>query len=91
MLDLSREETAPQIKGVQEENNDLNLEDLKIMNNFLCKYFPSFRENFVPGESRRLTMLMWLDGNDTQAKGDAPRDGSIKLGLNINATEYIAQ
>ncbi len=53
--------------------------------------FTSFRENFVPGESRRLTMLMWLDGNDTQAKGDAPRDGSIKLGLNINATEYIAQ
>ena len=46
MLDLYREETAPQIRSVQEGNNDLNLEDLKIMNNFLCKYFPSFRENF---------------------------------------------
>lgn len=53
--------------------------------------FTSFRENFVPGESRRMTMLMWLDGNDTQANGDAPRDGSIRLGLNINATEYIAK
>lgn len=53
--------------------------------------FTKYRENFVPGASRRLTMLMWLDGNDSQAKGEAPNGGSIRLGLNINATEYFAQ
>lgn len=53
--------------------------------------FTKFRENFVPGASRRFTMVMWLDGNDSQAKGDSPDGGSLRLGLNINATEHTAQ
>ena len=40
MLDISREVTNPQIKSLREENDDLDLKDLKIMKNFLCKKFP---------------------------------------------------
>lgn len=45
--------------------------------------------NFEPGKIQRFTMIMWLDGNDTQSVGDAPDKGSIKLGLNINASQYF--
>ena len=44
---------------------------------------------FMPGETRRLTVVTWLDGNDSQAIKNAPQGGSLKLGLNINATEYF--
>jgi len=44
MLDLSSKETAPQIKSLREENDNLDLKDLKIMKNFLCKKnFPIFK------------------------------------------------
>ena len=43
---------------------------------------------FSVGKVTRYTMLLWLDGNDSNATGDVvPKGGSLKLEVNINAKE----
>ena len=46
MLDITRENTDPQIKSLEKDHDDLDLENIKIMNNFLDKNCPSFKEKF---------------------------------------------
>ncbi len=42
---------------------------------------------FLPGESKRYTIVAWLEGNDPQAQGEAPEGANLKLGVTINAYE----
>ena len=43
--------------------------------------------NFQQGDSKRYTLVAWLEGEDQQAKGNPPEGGNLKLGVTINAYE----
>ena len=43
--------------------------------------------NFQQGDTKRYTLVAWLEGEDQQAKGTPPEGGNLKLGVTINAYE----
>jgi len=43
--------------------------------------------NFVPGDVKRYTIVVWLEGEDHDASGTPPTGGNLKLGVTINAYE----
>ena len=43
--------------------------------------------SFMPNATTRYTIVMWIEGQDKQATGEAPLDSSIALGVNISAHE----
>ena len=43
--------------------------------------------NFQQNDSKRYTIVAWLEGEDQQAKGTPPEGGNLKLGVTINAYE----
>lgn len=45
------------------------------------------RENFQGGEIRRYTVLFWLEGDDAECTGSAPKDAKLKIGVEIQAYE----
>ena len=71
------------------------------LQNFLDKKFTGFAEmfqsdnviatiparNLLKDEIRRYTLVVWLEGEDQQAKGNPPEGGNLKLGVTINAYE----
>lgn len=51
--------------------------------------FTSREKLFAPGEMKRYTLLMWLEGNDRQCIGTTPNKTMLKLSININAFEAV--
>ncbi len=42
---------------------------------------------FTKGETKRYTIVTWLEGEDIDAQGNPPKGGNLKLGVTINAYE----
>ena len=42
---------------------------------------------FAKGETKRYTIVTWLEGEDIDAQGNPPKGGNLKLGVTINAYE----
>lgn len=49
--------------------------------------FKSSVSRFAPGQIRRYTLIMWLEGTDVQVKGTTPNNTLLKLAIDINAYE----
>lgn len=45
------------------------------------------KNEFLPGDYVRYTVLMWLEGTDPQCRNQPPRGGSIKLEIGITASD----
>lgn len=45
------------------------------------------RNNFLGGDSKRYTVLFWLEGDDAECTGSAPKDAKLKIGVDIQAYE----
>ncbi len=44
-------------------------------------------KGFTKGETKRYTIVTWLEGEDIDAQGNPPKGGNLKLGVTINAYE----
>ena len=44
-------------------------------------------KGFAKGETKRYTIVTWLEGEDIDAQGNPPKGGNLKLGVTINAYE----
>ena len=49
--------------------------------------FESSVSRFAPGQIRRYTLIMWLEGTDPQCVGTTPDNTLLKLAIDINAYE----
>ena len=74
-----------------------NLNDLRKYGDdlpFLAEMFESDNvvatlstKGFAKGETKRYTIVTWLEGEDIDAQGNPPKGGNLKLGVTINAYE----
>lgn len=46
-------------------------------------------ENFKPGQTERITIILWLEGEDEYSAGIQPKNCSLRLGVEISGYESV--
>jgi len=49
--------------------------------------FTFSRSNFMTGQYKRYTLLLWIEGDDAECTGVTPKEAKLKLGVEIQAYE----
>ena len=94
--------TKKEAKPALDENGEVTYDacvDAEIDSSYECinghatqfsgdeQVFESSVSRFAPGQIRRYTLIMWLEGTDVQVKGTTPNNTLLKLAIDINAYE----
>lgn len=71
---------------ITDDDKSLGVAERFASNDKICSYKQT---SFLPGETRRYTRLVWLEGGDPQSSNyvEPPKDATLKLGVEIKAYE----